>query len=92
MNRIVCSLFAMVFAPALSFAQAAPSTSPVADALRLSLARNSKNMIAAADAMPAEKFSFKPTAPEVTYGHLVLHIADSNYRFCSAVSGVAAPG
>jgi hypothetical protein len=27
----------------------------------------------------------------MTYGHLILHIADSNFRFCSALSGVAAP-
>ncbi|HXT26318.1 MAG TPA: DinB family protein [Candidatus Eisenbacteria bacterium] len=94
MNRVVCSLLALAFVPALSVAQtqsAAPSTSPVADALRQSLVRNSKNMIAAADAMPPEKFAFKPTAPQNSYGHLITHIAESNFRFCSAVSGVAAP-
>jgi len=94
MNRVVCSFFALAFVPALSLAQAqstASSTSPVADALRQSLARNSKNMIAAVEAMPPAKFSFKPTAPQNSYGHLVVHIAESNFRFCSAVSGLAAP-
>jgi uncharacterized damage-inducible protein DinB len=94
MNRAVCSFFALAFVPALLLAQAqstASSTSPVADALRQSLARNSKNMIAAVEAMPHEKFSFKPTAPQNSYGHLVVHIAESNFRFCSAVSGLAAP-
>jgi uncharacterized damage-inducible protein DinB len=94
MNRVVCWFFALAFVPALSLAQAqstAPSTSPVADALRQSLARNSKNMTAAVEAMPAEKFSFKPTATQNSYGHLVVHIAESNFRFCSAVSGLAAP-
>lgn len=92
MNRFVVSLFSFAFAPALAFAQtAAPSSSPLADALRQSLTRSSKNMIAAAEAMPAEKYSFKPTASQNSYGHLVLHIADANFRFCSAVSGVAAP-
>jgi DinB family. len=94
MNRVVCSFLTLAFSPVLSFAQAqtpAPSTSPVADALRQSLTRNSKNMTAAAEAMPPEKFSFKPTAPQNSYGHLVVHIAESNFRFCSAVSGVAAP-
>src|SRR5206468_7298724 len=95
-----CSLLTLTFVPALAIAQAqssapapapAPSTSPVADALRQSLARNSKNMIVAVEAMPPEKFSFKPTAPQNSYGHLITHIAESNFRFCSAVSGVAAP-
>jgi len=91
MHRIVSSLVALAFAPALLSAQAAPSANPVSDALRQSLNRYSKNMTAAAEAMPAEKFSFRPTAPEMTYGHLLLHIADSNFRFCSAISGVPAP-
>jgi len=94
MNRFACSLLALALAPAFSFAQEktpAPSTSPLDDALSQSLARNSKNMAAAAEAMPPEKFSFKPTAPQNSYGHLVVHIAESNFRFCSAVSGVAAP-
>lgn len=94
MNRFFCSLAALAFAPALSFAQAAsttPSTAPVADALRQSLGRFSKNITAAAEAMPPEKFSFKPTASQNSFGHLIVHIADSNFRFCAAVSGVAAP-
>ena len=35
--------------------------------------------------------SFKPTPEQITFAHLTLHIADSNTRFCSAISGVAAP-
>jgi DinB superfamily len=94
MNRIACSFFTLAFVPALSLAQVqstALSNNPVADAVRQSLARNSKNMIAAVEAMPPEKFSFKPTASQNSYGHLVVHIAESNFRFCSAVSGLAAP-
>ena len=94
MNRVACSLLALAFAPAFTFAQAqsaAPSTNPVADALRQSLTRSSKIMAAAAEAMPPEKFSFKPTASQNSYGHLIVHIAESNLRFCSAVSGVAVP-
>ena len=92
-SRITWSLLGLVLAPALSFAQAAaaPSANPLSDALRQGLARASKNMTAAAEAMPPEKYSFKPTAPEMTYGHLVIHIAETNFRFCGAVSGSPAP-
>ena len=79
--------------PALAVAQAPPpsSTNPVSDALRQGLTRSSKNMTAAVEAMPADKFSFKPTSDQITFGHLALHIAESNHLFCSKISGVAAP-
>jgi hypothetical protein len=95
MRRFVTSFVLLGLAPAISFAQAAPaaapSTTPVADALRAGLARYSKNMSAAADAMPADKFSFKPTADQSTFAHLTIHIAESNNLFCSKVSGIASP-
>lgn len=95
MNRSAISFTLLAVAPAISFAQTAsapaPSASPVADALRSGLARYSKNMTAAADAMPADKFSFKPTTDQSTFAHLTIHIAESNFNFCSKISGVAAP-
>jgi hypothetical protein len=95
MHRFVASFALLAFAPAISFAQAAqaptPSATPLADALRAGLARFSKNMSAAADAMPADKYSFKPTADQSTFAHLTIHIAESNNLFCSKLSGFAAP-
>jgi hypothetical protein len=93
MNRFVGSFALLALAAAPSFAQTppGPSTSPVADALRAGLARYSKNMTAAAEAMPAEKFSFKPTPDQNTFAHLTIHIAESNNLFCSKISGLAAP-
>ena len=93
MNRFAISFALLALAPAVSFAQAtsAPSTSPVADALRDGLARYSKRMVAAADAMPADKFSFKPTPDQITFAHLTLHISESNHNFCSKIAGIAAP-
>jgi len=93
MNRFFGSFFLLALAPAVSFAQMASqaSTSPVADALRAGLARYSKIMSAAAEAMPSDKFSFKPTADQGTFAHLTIHIAESNNLFCSKISGTAAP-
>jgi DinB superfamily len=89
-NRTSLLVLAVLALPVAARPQAAPA-SPVSDALRQSLARSLKNMTAAAEAMPAEKYSYRPTAPQMTYGHLVMHIAESNFRFCSAISGVPAP-
>src|SRR5713226_8862104 len=95
MIRKLAVLATLTCTPLLTFAQAAPSAAPsanpVSDALRVGLTRSSKNMSAAAEAMPAEKFSFKPTPDQMSFAHLALHIADSNNLFCSKVSGVAAP-
>ena len=42
-------------------AKLAPVTNPVSSAVKAQLPRFQKNMVAAAEAMPADKFSFKPT-------------------------------
>ena len=41
--------------------------------------------------MPAEKFNFKPTPDMNSFGHVVMHIAQSNYFLCAKISGQAAP-
>ena len=96
MIRKLTVIATLACTPLIAFAQTAPaapavSANPVSDALRAGLTRYSKNMSAAADAMPADKFSFKPTSDQITFAHLSLHIAESNILFCSKVSGVAAP-
>jgi hypothetical protein len=65
--------------------------SPVATALREIEQGRAKNMVAAAQEMPADKYSFKATPDHMTFGHLINHIAEANYMFCSAIGGVAAP-
>lgn len=47
-----------------------------------------KNIIlAAAERMPEEHYAFKPVQSVRSYGQILGHIADANYRFCSAVIG-----
>jgi DinB superfamily len=64
---------------------------PVSAAVRSNLERNSKNIVAAVDEMPADKFSYRPTPEQITFGHLVMHMATSNFRLCSAISGMGTP-
>lgn len=94
------SLIAFFFAvSAASVAQSAPAASttaapvkdPITAAIRLIMPNRQKNILAAIDAMPADKFSYKPTADQMTFGHLVVHIVESNYNFCSKAADVAAP-
>jgi DinB superfamily len=76
-------------APAAS--TAAPTKDPVATAARLILQRFQNNTIGAIEAMPADKFNYKPTADQITFGHLAAHIASSNDLFCSKAADVPAP-
>jgi len=45
----------------------APTKDPVSSALRDILAGRRKNTVAAVEAMPAEKFNYKPTADQMTF-------------------------
>jgi hypothetical protein len=70
MIRKLAVIAALATTPILTLAQTAPSaagpsTAPVADSVRAGLTRYSKNMSAAADAMPADKFAFKPTPDQI---------------------------
>src|SRR5216683_1447696 len=82
-------------AAAAPSANAAPDMSPVANPVsgfvKAGVARYEKNMVAAAEAMPAEKYGFKPSPEMNSFGHLMMHIAQSNNMFCSKISGQAAP-
>ena len=86
MKRIC--LFVLLITPALAVAQ---SKSPVADVLRQMLVGREKNTVAAFEQMPADKFNYKPTAEQMTFGHLAAHIAEANYYFCSNVGDVPSP-
>jgi uncharacterized damage-inducible protein DinB len=91
-SRLSQAQNAMKAAPAASPAPAAEQTKdPVATAARLILQRFQNNTIGAIEAMPADKFSYKPTADQSTFGHLAAHIASSNNLFCSKAADVPAP-
>jgi uncharacterized damage-inducible protein DinB len=68
-----------------------PTINPVSAALRDILPNRQKNTIAAVEAMPADKFSYKPTADQMTFGHLVAHMVEANYGLCSGAAAVPAP-
>jgi hypothetical protein len=63
----------------------------VSAAVKTQLPRFSKNIVAAAESMPAEKYGFKPSPEMNSFGHVVMHIAQSNNGLCSKISGIDAP-
>jgi DinB superfamily len=79
-------------APAAAAPQTAQSeTNPVSNGLRKLVAEESENTVAAVEEMPADKFGFRPTPQQNTFGHLVVHMIRANYGLCSLISGAKAP-
>jgi len=97
MKRILTAAAVILLSPLASLAQmgappaAQAETNPVSSAVRRIIERQAKNMVAAAEAMPAEKYSFKSTPDQMTFGHLIVHTAGTNNFLCSSVSGNPAP-
>jgi hypothetical protein len=46
------------------------------------------NLMAMADKMPGEGYSFRPTADIRSFGQIVAHVADVQARFCSTAGGM----
>ena len=86
MRTAAAALGALLMA-APAFAQA----NPIAGALATEAKTNETNMTGAAEAMPAEKYAYKPTPGQNSFGQLIFHAADANYRLCSMMSGDKAP-
>ena len=70
---------------------AAPTKDPVTASLRILLPRSRNNILGAITAMPADKFSYKPTADQMTFAHLVVHIIESNNFICAKAADVPSP-
>jgi len=84
MKRTICLLWITLFSAAM-FAQ---EKNPVTFVVKQILPRQQKNLVAAVEEMPADKFSYKPTEQQMTFGHLVLHIIGSNNHLCSTIGGI----
>jgi hypothetical protein len=80
--RFLSVVAVMALTPGMVLAQApaAPlpaeaAANPVAWSAKTLYERDSKNMIAAAEEMPADKYSYHPTPDQWTFGKVVSHIA-----------------
>jgi hypothetical protein len=101
MKRVCLAILALGLVPFAAPAQqapaagatqaAAPEANPVLNGLRKLLASESEDTIAAVEEMPADKFGFRPTPQQNTFGHLVVHMVRANYGLCALISGAKPP-
>ena len=68
----------------LSFSGVAASADPAGEYAK-HLAALSKLSIAVAEAMPADRYGFRPHPESMTFGQLMSHIAATNYQFCAGL-------
>ena len=101
MKRVCLAILVLGLAPLATLAQQAPAAdaqqaatpeiNPVSNALRKLVETESKDTFEAVQEMPADKFSFRPTPQQISFGHLTVHMVRANYGLCSLISGVKAP-
>src|SRR5579864_347531 len=89
MKRFIC-LFAICLAiPMVSTAQ--DTANPLTATVRKTFDEYSKNVIGAAEAMPPEKYSYRPSPDVRTFGATIAHVADVNYLVCAKLLTVPPP-
>jgi uncharacterized damage-inducible protein DinB len=73
MKKLLTCLFAVFVAHT-----AAAQTASIRDGALQDWTRLKETMMRIADAMPEEKFAFRATPPERTWGEQILHVAEAN--------------
>ena len=98
MNKSQCFFYAVVAIAPLSLlgqdkpqAPAAAPANPITQSERGLYSVVIGSVVKAAEKMPEENYSFKPTPDVRSFGQLVGHVADANYMFCSQAAGEANP-
>ena len=69
----------------------AQTSNPIAEGLLAEMGPHQRNMVGSAEAMPEEKYTFKPTPPQITFADAIVHAAMANNSLCSLLAGEKAP-
>jgi uncharacterized damage-inducible protein DinB len=83
--QLLCALAIAMVGPHVS-AQAPKDMDPAA-ALKQGFGEVSGWLLEAADMVPPDKYSYKPTASVRTYGEMLGHVADGYNYFCGRAAG-----
>jgi len=97
MTKISCTFAALLVLvmSSMAFAQATKPAETMTQALDKSVSGMEGEFVSAAEAMPAEKFSYAPTSGEFkgvrTFEMQVKHVAAVNYMVAASILGEKAP-
>ncbi len=84
-------LLAVLFLVAAPILQAQPDPNPVVSSAREIYERQAKYMIAAAELMPADKYTFRPTPAQMSYAQSIAHVTDANTFVCGMLTANPTP-
>jgi uncharacterized damage-inducible protein DinB len=87
LSRAILAL--VVLASLSSFVAHAPATA--AGEYSIHFGPLTQLSIAVAQAMPADKYNFRPHPESMNFGELMSHIANTNYAFCASLQDSPAP-
>jgi hypothetical protein len=85
MKKIALGAVALVAVSVGAYAQ--DVSNPIVTSANEIVVRQAGYMIAAAEQMPAEKYGYRPTPEQWTYGKVVAHVVQANYVVCGMLSG-----
>ncbi|MGA8598870.1 MAG: DinB family protein [Bryobacteraceae bacterium] len=94
MKKRLCFVLVLLTAAGVAaLAKDPPATpvNPIAASEKGFYALVSGEVVAAAQEMPEQNYSFKPTPDVRSFGQLVGHVADAQYMFCSIAAGEPNP-
>jgi len=69
-------------------APAGPPANPITTSFKGRITNLHRNLQQAFDSIPASKFSYKPTAAQMSIGNIAQHLANDNYFFCNNFGAV----
>jgi uncharacterized damage-inducible protein DinB len=86
--RILAVVSCLLFAAASSFAQTAPDKTPdMTTEVRNGFNEVNDWVMKSAEAVPADKYSYRPVDSVRTFGQMIAHITDSYNYFCAHGAG-----
>jgi hypothetical protein len=84
-------IVSLAISPLAEIVMAQQTATPVSDAVRSAAERAASNFVAAAEAMPPDKYGYKPTPVQMSFGEVIGHMSAGNDALCSSIGGVAPP-
>src|SRR5882672_3816922 len=88
--RFPASTLVFVLAASAAAAQQ-PAGNPVTNSIKRLARGSSRNMVASAESMPADKWGFKFKPDVMTFGEIMAHVADDNNISCTGIAGTKGP-
>ena len=90
MKTSCVALLALALPAGLFAQQSGSNANPITAAFSRRITALHRNIEQAFDSIPADKFSYKPTPAQLSFGYIAQHVADDNYAFCNTFGDMKA--